>query len=73
VVLDKLSTNTLGALYGTFELAEAPRLLRKLEFHSTPRHAKWLNMVESERGDVRKHCLDGGFGEPCRPEKEVTA
>ena len=43
VVLDNLSTHTAAALYAAFPPAEARRLLRRLEFHYTPKHASWLN------------------------------
>ena len=38
--------------------AEARRILRRLEFHCTPKHASWLNMVEIEIGVLRGQCLD---------------
>ncbi len=50
VVLDNLSTHTAGALYETFPAPEAHRILQRLEFHYTPKHASWLNMVEIEIG-----------------------
>ena len=50
VVLDNLSTHTAAALYAAFPPAEARRVLRRLEFHYTPKHAGWLNMVEIEIG-----------------------
>lgn len=43
VVLD---THRSGALYKTFPPEEARRILRRLEFHYTPAHASWFNMVE---------------------------
>ena len=46
VVLDNLSTHTAAALYAAFPPAEARRVLRRLEFHYTPKHASWLNIVE---------------------------
>jgi hypothetical protein len=58
VVLDNLSTHTPTALYETFEPAEARRILRRLEFHFTPKHASWLNMVEIEIGVMVSQCLD---------------
>jgi transposase len=58
VVLDNLSTHSPSALYQTFPAAEARRILRRLEFHHTPRHASWLNMVEIEIGVLRNQCLD---------------
>jgi transposase len=58
VVLDNLSTHSPSALYQTFPAPEARRILRRLEFHYTPRHASWLNMVEIEIGVLRTQCLD---------------
>lgn len=63
VVLDNLSTHTPGALYEMFPAAEAHRILRRLEFHYTPKHASWLNMVEIEIGVLRNQCLDRRIGE----------
>lgn len=58
VVLDNLSTHTAASLYETFDAAEARRILRRLEFHYTPKHASWLNMVEIEIGVMASQCLD---------------
>lgn len=48
VVLDNLPAHKPSALYVTFPPAEARRILKKLEFHFTPKHGSWLNMVEIE-------------------------
>jgi len=48
VILDNLSTHKSAALYLTFPPAEALRILKKLDFHYTPKHASWLNMAEIE-------------------------
>ncbi len=58
VVLDNLATHTAGALYETFPAKEAREILKKIEFHYTPRHASWLNMVEIEIGTMNKQCLN---------------
>jgi hypothetical protein len=57
VVMDNLSTHTAGALYEAFPAPEAHRVLQHLEFHYTPKHASWLNMVEIEIGVLRGQCL----------------
>ena len=72
VVLDNLSTHTAGALYETFPAEEAHRLLQRLEFHYTPKHASWLNMVEIEIGVLRRQCLDRRIGERDRLEAEIA-
>lgn len=69
VVLDNLSSHSVAALYRTFPPAEARRVLRRLEFHYTPRHASWLNMVEIEIGVLRTQCLDRRIG--CRQTMET--
>ncbi len=58
VVQDNLGTHRPGALYAAFPPEEARRILRKLEFHYTPKHASWLNMVEIEIGVMNRQCLD---------------
>jgi len=57
VVMDNLSTHTPGSLYEAFPAPEAHRILGRLEFHFTPKHASWLNMVEIEIGVLKGQCL----------------
>lgn len=73
VVLDNLSTHSVGALYQAFPALEARRVLRRLAFHYVPRHASWLNMVEIEIGVLRSQCLDRRIAERERLEAEVAA
>ena len=73
VVMDNLSTHTASAIYQTFPADEARRILRRLEFHYTPRHASWLNIVEIEIGVIRRQCLDRRIGSRARLETEVRA
>ena len=73
VVLDNLSTHSPGALYEAFPASEAHRLLRRLEFHYTPKHASWLNMVEIEIGVLRSQCLDRRIAERDRLVAEIAA
>jgi hypothetical protein len=62
VVLDNLNTHTPGALYEAFEPQEARRILRKLEFHYTPKHGSWLNMAEIEISILSRQCLKQRIG-----------
>jgi transposase len=73
VVMDNLSTHTAGALYDTFPAPEAHRILQRLEFHYTPKHASWLNMVEIEIGVLRSQCLDRRISEREVLHTEVAA
>ncbi len=72
VVLDNLSTHTPAALYETFPPEEARRILRRLEFHYTPKHASWLNMVEIEIGVMVGQCLDRRIPEKAMLVSEVA-
>jgi transposase len=58
VVLDNLSSHSGAAVYETFAPEEARRILRKLEFHYTPKHGSWLNMAEIELSVMSRQCLD---------------
>jgi hypothetical protein len=72
-VLDNLSTHTPAALYESLEPAEARRVLRRLEFHYTPKHASWLNMVEIEIGVMVSQCLDRRVPTKAKLVSEVKA
>ena len=73
VVLDNLSTHREGALYKAFPPAEARRILRRLEFHYTPKHASWLNMVEIEIGVMNRQCLSRRIGDRQTLEAALAA
>ncbi|MDX8523741.1 transposase, partial [Mesorhizobium sp. MSK_1335] len=45
----------------------------RLEFHYTPKHASWLNMVEIEIGVLRSQCLDRRIESHQRLIVEVAA
>ena len=48
VVMDNLGTHKPASLYEAFPPQEARRILKKLEFHYTPKHGSWLDMAEIE-------------------------
>ena len=73
VVQDNLSIHKPGALYEAFAPAEARRILRRLEFHFTPKHASWLNMVECEIGVLQRQCLGRRIDDPKRLRNEIAA
>jgi hypothetical protein len=58
LILDNFNTHTGSSLYETFTPEEARRLLDRLEFHYTPKHASWLNMAEIEIGVLTRQCLN---------------
>ena len=73
LVLDNLNTHTGAALYEAFPPDEARRLLDRLEFHHTPKHASWLNMAEIESGVLHGHCLDRRLDHTDGLRSEISA
>ena len=57
VVLDNLNTHKPASLYEAFPPEEARRIVKKLEFHYTPKHGSWLNMAEIELSILQRQCL----------------
>lgn len=73
VVLDNLNTHKPASLYEAFPAAEALRLLKRLEFHYTPKHGSWLNMAELELSVLSRQCLQRRIGDREILVQEVTA
>jgi transposase len=73
VVLDNLNTHKPAALYETFAPAEARRILKRLEFHYTPKHGSWLNMAEIELSVLSRECLDRRLPDPKTLRREIGA
>jgi hypothetical protein len=57
VVLDNLNTHGAASLYQAFPAPEARRIVKRLEFHHTPKHGSWLNMAEIEFSVLARSCL----------------
>ena len=54
MVLDKLNIHRPASLYQTFQPEEARRVIKRLEFHHTPKHGSWHNTAEIEFKCLRK-------------------
>ena len=57
LVLDNLNTHFRKCFDDVLGKRAAARLLRRVEFHYTPKHASWLNMAEIEIGILSRQCL----------------
>lgn len=73
VVLDNLNTHGPQSLFAAFAPDEARRLLRRLEFHPTPKHASWLNMAELELSVLARQCLSRRIGDAATLTSESAA
>ncbi len=73
IVMDNLNTHKAASLYEAFEPGEARRILKKLEFHYTPKHGSWLNMAEIELSVLSRQCLDRRIGDEETLKREIKA
>ena len=73
VVLDNLNTHRPASLYEAFAPAEARRILKRLEFHHTPKHGSWLNMAEIEISVFARQCWDRRIGDKATLVRETQA
>jgi hypothetical protein len=58
LVLDNLNTHFRKCFDDVLGKRAAAKLLSRVRFHYTPRHASWLNMAEIEIGILSRQCLD---------------
>ena len=58
LVLDNLNIHFRKNFDDVLGERTATKLLRRVQFHYTPKHASWLNMAEIEIGILSRQCLD---------------
>ncbi len=63
LVVDNLNTHVPAALYEAFPPQWARAILKRLEFHYTPKHGSWLNMAEIEISVFERGCLSRPVGD----------
>ena len=50
LVVDNLNTHFEKSFVETFGKKKSQKLISRIQFHYTPKHASWLNMAEIEIG-----------------------
>lgn len=73
LVTDNLTTHKEKSFYDTFSKDEAERMLRRVEFHYTPKHASWLNAAEIEISVMDIECTGRRIGDRETLSREVAA
>ncbi len=68
LVTDNLNTHFRSGFEEILGVTNARRLLRRVVFHYTPKHASWLNMAEIEIANLSRQCLDRRW-----PDRETLA
>jgi hypothetical protein len=59
LVVDNLNTHFESSFYETMDKRKAERILKKIKFIYTPKHASWLNMAEIEINIMDRQCTGG--------------
>ena len=73
LVVDNLNTHFRKAFEDVLGVRRATQLLRRVEFHYTPKHASWLNMAEIEIAALSRQCLDRRLPDEATLTREVDA
>jgi DDE superfamily endonuclease len=58
LITDNLNIHNEKSFFEAFSEEEAKRILEKIEFHYTPKHASWLNAAEIEINVMDIECTD---------------
>jgi transposase len=73
LVQDNLNTHSEKSLAIAFGQRKAEKMMRRLKFHFTPKHASWLNMAEIEIGVLSRQCLKRRIPKKTELQSEVLA
>lgn len=73
LVTDNLNIHKEKSFYETFSEEEAKKILEKIEFHYTPKHASWLNAAEIEINVMDTQCTKRRIPDIKTLRKEVDA
>ena len=73
LVLDNLNTHFRSCFDDVLGRSAARALLRRVQFHYTPKHASWLNMAESEISILERQCLGRRLMDRDTARREVNA
>lgn len=73
LVVDNLSTHFRSCFVDTLGTRATNKLLRRVVFHYTPKHASWLNMAEIEIAAFGRQCLNHRIGDQKLLAREVAA
>jgi len=73
LVVDNLNTHNQTSFYETYDAEEVERILSKVEFHYTPKHASWLNVAEIEINVMDTECTGRRIADKTTLTQQVRA
>lgn len=72
-VQDNLNTHNASSFYENLSPAEAYSLMKRFEFHYTPKKGSWLNMAELELSAISRICLSRRIAEIETLSREIES
>jgi hypothetical protein len=73
LITDNLNTHTRNALLETLGEARGNQVLKRIDWHYTPKHASWLDAAEIEIGRVARAVLKKRTPDKAQLKAEVAA
>jgi hypothetical protein len=73
LVQDNLNIHNGASLYEAFAPEKARQMLKRIEFHYTPKHGSWLNVAEIELSILNRQCLDRRIADADQLRREIEA
>lgn len=73
MVLDNLNTHFETSLIETLGVGAVKRIMQRLCFHHTPKHASWLNMAEIELSIMGKQAINQRISDEVSLQRHLTA
>ena len=72
IVLDNLNTHNEKSLLLSLGKEESKEIMKRIQFHHTPKHASWLNMAEIELSVMQGMCTKKRIGSIYLLKKELA-
>lgn len=72
IVCDNLNTHNPSSFQEMFGKEETERLMERIRFHYTPKHASWLDMAEIELSVLSRTAIQGRIPNEDELKKRIT-
>lgn len=72
IVCDNLNTHNESSFHETFGKEETRRLMERIRFHYTPKHASWLDMAEIELSVLSRTAIQGRIPNETELKKRIA-
>ena len=72
IVCDNLNTHNESSFQEMFGTVETKRLMERIHFHYTPKHASWLDMAEIELSVLSRTAIQGRIPNEAELKKRIT-